>query len=96
LSSSEVVIDAPSEDLGEVAALIPRAEATQPGTRVVVFASARRGWLGRMLGGVQAPQHVLGTALLARGYVSVGAGEREGRACAWGESPAATEPSGAP
>ena len=85
-------IDALSGDLREVGAQVPHASETAPGTRVVVFASARRGWLGKMLARDAAPLHVLCSALLVRGYTEIGGGQEDGRACAWGTSPAAARP----
>ena len=82
-----VVIEAQGEDdLARVAARIPRADSLAKGTRVVVFAGKSRGWLGKMLPRNEAPMSAIGSALLARGFVGIGAGEEAGRACAWGEA----------
>jgi hypothetical protein len=81
-----VVIEAAGDDVASVAAQIPRAESLAKGTRVVVFAGKARGWFGKMLARGDAPMSAIGSALLARGYVDVRAGEEEGRACAWGEA----------
>jgi hypothetical protein len=83
-----IAIEAVSADLREVGAQLPSASEAQPGTRVVVYASPKRGWLGRMLGREGAPLHVLCSALLVRGYTEVGSGEEDGRVCAWGVAPA--------
>jgi hypothetical protein len=81
-----VVIEAVGDDVARIAAEIPRAETLAKGTRVVVFAGKSRGWFGKMLARGGAPMSAIGSALLARGYVGLGSGEEEGRACAWGEA----------
>jgi hypothetical protein len=81
-------VQAVSGDLREVGAQLPRASEAQPGARVVVYASPRRGWLGKMLAREGAPLHVLCSALLVRGYTEIGGGEEDGRVCAWGVAPA--------
>ncbi len=81
-----VVIEAVADDVASIAAQIPRAESLAKGTRVVVFSGKSRGWFGKMLARRDAPMSAVGSALLARGFVNVGAGEEDGRACAWGEA----------
>ncbi len=83
---NRIVVEATGDDLARVAGEIPRAETLERGTRVVVFAGKSRGWLGKLLASKGAPASALGSALLARGYVSVGAGEEDGRPCVWGEA----------
>ncbi len=83
---SRLAIDARSTDLAGVRAQIPHASTQAPQTRVVVFASAPRGWLGRMLARDGAPPHVLCSALLVRGYTNIAAGHEDGRPCAWGDA----------
>ena len=87
MSGARLAIEVDGDDLDRVAPQIPRADTLSPGTRLVVFAGKSRGWLGKLLPprGVP-PPGVIGSALLARGYVNVGAGEDEGRAATWGES----------
>jgi hypothetical protein len=82
-----IAIDALSAELSEVGAQIPRASDVAEGTQVVVFASGRRGWLGKMLARDAAPLHVLCSALLARGYREIAGGQEDGRVCAWGVAP---------
>jgi hypothetical protein len=81
-----IVIEAEGDDAGHIAAQLPRADSLATGTRVVVFAGKSRGWLGKMLARREAPMSALGSALLARGYSQITAGEEEGRACARGEA----------
>jgi hypothetical protein len=80
--------DADVEEPGAVAGQIPHASTVSPGTRVVVLATATRrgGVLRRLLGGrsVPVPRSTGCTALLARGYVGIGADD-DG---AWGYAPA--------
>lgn len=85
-----VSIDARSSELEDVAAQIPEPRTVPAGERIVVFASPARGWLGRVLARDEAPLHVLCSALLARGYVAIGAGREDGRSCAWGHAPGAS------
>jgi hypothetical protein len=82
-----IAIDALGAELSEVSALVPRASEIAAGTRVVVFASARRGWLGKMLARDTTPLHALCSALLARGYTEIGGSQEDGRVCAWGVAP---------
>ena len=89
--ATEVRLDATDTDVeepGAVAGQIPRARDVAPGTRVVVLATATRrgGVLRRLLGAgkVPVPRSTGCTALLARGYVAIGADN----AGAWGYSPA--------
>jgi hypothetical protein len=82
-----IAIDALGAELSEVSAQVPRATEIAAGARVVVFASARRGWLGKMLSRDATPLHVLCSALLARGYTEIGGGQEDGRLCAWGVAP---------
>jgi hypothetical protein len=82
-----IAIDAAGAELSEVGAQVPRASELAAGTCVVVFASARRGWLSKMLARDAAPLHVLCSALLARGYTEIAGGQQDGRVCAWGVAP---------
>ena len=93
-----VVIEVDGDDVDGVAPQIPRAETLPPGTRVIALAGKSRGWLGKLLPPRGAPPlSAIGSALLARGYVAIGAGEESGRTAAWGETSATTlEPSAAP
>jgi hypothetical protein len=87
MSTERVMIEVDGEDLRSVASQLPRAESLAPGTRLVVFAGKSRGWLGKVLPPRGAPPlSTIGSALLARGYVNLGAGEENGRAAAWGDS----------
>jgi hypothetical protein len=108
-----VVIEVEGDDVESVAPQIPRAETIAAGTRVVVLAGKSRRWLGKLLPPRGAPPGAaIGSALLVRGYVNIGAGVERGRAAAWGDAgerienegdvrdaslaDAATEPSEAP
>ena len=75
------------EEAGAVAGQIPHASTVSPGTRVVVLATASRqgGVLRRLFGPrrVPVPRSTGCTALLARGYVAIGADD-DG---AWGTAP---------
>jgi hypothetical protein len=79
--------DADVEEPAAVASQIPLASTLPPGTRVVVPSTATRrgGVLRRLLGprGVPVPRSTGCTALLARGYVAIGA-DADG---AWGYAP---------
>jgi hypothetical protein len=89
-----VVIDAAGVDVAdptEVAEQIPRATELRAGTPVLVLGAAVRGrgvlrWLG--MGTVPVPRAARCTALIARGYVHVGAGrdDESGADIAWGIS----------
>ena len=90
--ATEVRLDATDTDVeepGAVAGQIPHARDVAPGTRVVVLATATRrgGVLGRLLGArkVPVPRSTGCTALLARGYVAIGADD----AGSWGYAPEA-------
>jgi hypothetical protein len=86
MSDVRVEIEVTGDDVDHVAAQIPRAETLEPGTRVVV-ASRSKGWLGKVFGARGAfPLPLVGSALLARGYVDIGAGNENGRAAAWGRA----------
>jgi hypothetical protein len=80
------VIEAEGDDVLSIAAQIPRAESMAPGSRVVIFPGKARGWIVKMFARHEAPLSALGSALLARGYVRIGAGEEAGRPCVWGEA----------
>ena len=74
-----IVLDASACDLqseAEVAAMLPPPSSVGPGTYVFVMGAASRGagLLRRWLGTVAVSRAVRCTALLARGYVGVGAG----------------------
>ncbi len=75
------------EEAGAVAGQIPHASTVSPGTRVVVLATATRqgGVLRRLFGPrrVPVPRSTGCAALLARGYVAIGADD-DG---AWGIAP---------
>jgi hypothetical protein len=89
-----VLLDAAGVDLadpGEVAAQIPRATELVAGTPVFVLGAAVRGrgvlrWLGMRT--VPVPRAARCTALVAQGYVHVGAGidDKSGADIAWGIS----------
>jgi hypothetical protein len=104
MAQERIAIEVEGDDLESVARQFPRAETLAPGTRLVAFAGRSRRWLGKLFPPRGAPPvSAMGSALLARGYVNVGAGEDGGRAAVWGDSSAAvsggvgvTEPSGAP
>ena len=82
-----ITIEVDGDDVDAVAPQLARAETLAPGTRVIVFAGKSRGWLGKLLPPRGAPPpSAIGSALLARGYVNVGAGEENGRAAVWGDS----------
>jgi hypothetical protein len=66
----EKLIEVEGEDIAQVAAQIPRAETLEPGERVVVRPKARS-ILGKLLARPKAPLAVLGSALLARGYIDL-------------------------
>jgi hypothetical protein len=72
------------EDAATVAVQIPRASSVAPGTRIVVFATARRegGILRRLLGtrSIPVPLSSLCTALLVQGYVEIETDEEGARA----------------
>jgi hypothetical protein len=86
-SGERVTIEVDGDDVESVAPQLPRAETLPPGTRVVVFAGKSRGWLGKLLPPRGAPPlGVVGSALLARGYVNIGAGEDGGRVATWGDN----------
>jgi hypothetical protein len=77
-----VVLDASACDLesaAEVAAQLPDPSTLEPGTRVFVMGAASRGagLLRRLMGSVTVPRVSRCTALLARGYVGIGAGVDE-------------------
>jgi hypothetical protein len=83
-----VVVEVEGEDVASVAAQIPRADTLEPGTRVVVYAGKTRGWLGRILPPKNAPpMSAIGSALLALGYVGLGAGQEGGRLAVWAAAP---------
>jgi hypothetical protein len=90
----EVVLDAGACDLDDPAAVareLPDPSSLAAGTRVYVLGRATRGagFLARLRGRVQVARVVRCTALLARGYVGIGAGVDESRGdLAWGEAPA--------
>jgi hypothetical protein len=89
-----VLLDAAEVDVAdpaEVAEQIPRAAELRAGTPVFILAAAVRGrgmlrWLGMRT--VPVPRAARCTALLARGYVHVGAGTDDvtGADIAWGVS----------
>ncbi len=89
-----IALDARACDVRDpvaVAARIPDAASREPGTRVCVLGAATRGggWLGRWRRSVPVPRAARCTALLARGYVGIGAGvdEESGAEMAWGVAP---------
>jgi len=84
---TRVTIEVDGQDVGSVAPQLPRAETLSPGTRLVVFAGKSRGWLAKLLPPRGAPPlSAIGSSLLARGYVDVGAGEIGGRVAVWGDA----------
>lgn len=84
---ARLVLEVEGHDVDDVAPQIPRAETLEPGTRLVALAGKSRGWLGKLLPPRGAPPlSAIGSALLARGYVEIGAGQDEGRTAAWGDS----------
>jgi hypothetical protein len=87
MSEERRSMEVDGDDLDRIAPQIPRAETMPEGTRLVVFAGKSRGWLGKLLPPRGAPPAgVIGSALLARGYVNIGASEDGGRPATWGES----------
>jgi hypothetical protein len=76
--------DAEVDDAHALAGQIPLASTLEPRTRVSVLATGvrKRGVLGRFLGDrkVDVPRATRCTALLVRGYLDVGANDKE----AWG------------
>jgi hypothetical protein len=87
MGAERVTIEVDGDDVEGVASQLPSAETLAPGTRVVVLAGKSRGWLGKLLPPRGAPPlAAIGSALLARGYVRIGAGEDGGRSAVWGES----------
>lgn len=87
MDPARVTVEVDGHDVGTVAPQLPRAETLPPGTRLVVFAGKSRGWLGKLLPPRGAPPlSAIGSSLLARGYVNVGAGEVSGRMAAWGDT----------
>jgi hypothetical protein len=88
MDPTRLTIEVDGDDVGMVAPQLPRAESLPLGTRLVVLAGKSRGWLGKLLPPRGAPPlSAIGSSLLARGYVNVGAGEVDGRVAAWGENP---------
>jgi hypothetical protein len=86
-TGNRLSIEVEGDDVDAVAPQIPRAESLGPGTRLVVLAGKSRRWLGSLLPARDAPPlAAIGSALLARGYVCIGAGQEGGRAAAWGIS----------
>jgi hypothetical protein len=93
-SALAVIVDASTcdvEDPAQVAAQLPAPSTLAPGTRVFVLAAASRGGglFRRLIGRtVSIPRVVRCTALLARGYTSVGAGvdDISRQDLAWGSS----------
>jgi hypothetical protein len=82
-----VVIEVEDDDVAAIAAKIPRAESLAPGTRVVVRARrARARWLRGVFGKGGPDVAAMATALLARGFTSLGGGEDEGAVAAWGDA----------
>ena len=80
-------IEVDGEDVESVAAQLPRAETLAPGTRVDVLGGKSRRWLGKVLPPRGAPPSgVIGSALLARGYVGIRVGTEGGRAVTSAES----------
>jgi hypothetical protein len=87
LSGERRSIEVDGDDLDRIAPQIPRAETLPAGTRLVVFGGKSRGWLGKLLPPRGAPPAgVIGSALLARGYVNIGSSDDAGRTAVWGES----------
>jgi hypothetical protein len=85
--ASRITIEVDGHDVGSVAPQLPRAETLAPGTTLVVFAGKSRRWLGKLLPPRGAPPlSAIGSSLVARGYVNVGAGEIGGRMAGWGEA----------
>jgi hypothetical protein len=101
MAEERIAIEVEGRDVESVAPQIPRAETLPPGTRVVAFAGKARAWLGKILPPRGAPPSAaMASALLARGYVNISAGEDGGRAAVWGDSSLppgrVTEPSEGP
>jgi hypothetical protein len=86
------VIEVDGHDVDTVAPQLPRAETLAPGTRIVVVAGKSRGWLGKLLPRDAPPVSAIGSALLARGFVAIAAGEQAGRPAASGESESTSGP----
>ena len=88
MTGERVTIEVEGHDVDSVAPQIPRAETLEPGTRLVVLPGKSRGWIGKLLPPRDAPPlATIGSALLARGYVNIGAGEESGRVAVWGDAP---------
>jgi hypothetical protein len=92
--ATAVLLDATGVDLAEVGAVaqqIPGADALPGGTPVLVLGAAARpgSFWRRILGGRRIPvaRATRCTALIARGYVDVGAGDADGVDVAWGWVP---------
>jgi hypothetical protein len=90
-SALAVVLDAADldpEDPASVATQIPEASSLEPGTCVYVMGAASRGAgvLARLMGKVTVSRAARCSALLARGYVGIGAGvdDVSGADVAWG------------
>ena len=92
MDRERVAIEVDGDVLETVAPQLPLATSLPPGTRVIVFGGKSRGWLGKLLPPKGAPPPgVIGSALLARGYVNLGAGVEGGRAVTWGDGGADEE-----
>jgi hypothetical protein len=99
MAPERITIEVDGDDVETVTSQIPSAETIAPQTRLVVLAGKSRGWLDKLLPPRNAPpKAAIGSALLARGYVRIGAGDEGGRSAVWGESSdaATTEPSAGP
>jgi hypothetical protein len=84
-----VTVEVDEEDLAPLAAQIPKAEGLAPGTRVVVYGSKSKRGLGRLLPlRKTVPPQVIGSALLALGYVNIRAEMEKERQGTSGEAPA--------
>jgi hypothetical protein len=87
-SDVEVALEMPtapdlSGAVAEAHGKLPDPAELPKGQRVVVLGSRRRGLLAGLLGAKPVPPSVRATALLARGYVEIGAdGDR-----VWGHAP---------
>jgi hypothetical protein len=89
-SASPRTVEADGDDVALLMDRVAPADTLPPGTRLVVFASRPRRWLGKLFASTAPrPSPVIASVLLARGYVAIEAGEESGRPAVWGYAPAA-------
>ena len=84
-----VLVEVDEEDLAPLTARLPKPAALASGTRVVVYGSKSKRGLGRLLAlRKAAPPEVIGSALLALGYVNIRVEMENERQGTSGEVPA--------